>query len=360
MIEACDAVVVGAGVVGLAVAKELADAGREVIVLERHATVGQEISSRNSGVIHAGIYYPSHSLKARLCVRGKALLYRHCSELGVPLQRIGKIIVATRESQLPVLRRYQRQAQVNGAGRLSWLSGSDVLRMEPEVSCVAGILSESSGIIDSHAFLLSILNELQDRGVAMAFRTPVQGVHWDSELRVYCSDVSLAPKLLVNSAGLGAPAISSRLGRPVHARYVKGHYFTLTGKSPFSRLVYPVAEDGGLGVHVTLDLAGQARFGPDVVWMDRVDYGFDTADMDKFTAAIRQYYPSLDPLRLQPAYTGVRPRLALAGNLESDFLINGPKEHGIPGYVELLGIESPGLTASLAIGEWVARLAQDI
>ena len=358
--EVCDVLVIGAGVVGLALARELADAGREVIVLERHETVGQETSSRNSEVVHAGIYYPSHSLKARLCVRGKTLLYRYCSEFGVSFKRMGKIIVATSTSQLPVLRKYQRQAQANGAGTLPWLSKSEVLRLEPAVSCVAGVFSESSGIVDSHALMLSLLGDLEARGATVVFRAPVLRVRFDTKLRVECSELSLAPRLLVNSAGLSAPAISSQLGRSVSAHYAKGHYFSLVGKSPFTHLIYPVAEESGLGVHVTLDLAGQARFGPDVVWVERLDYGFDSVNTDEFATAIRQYYTDLDPSRLQPAYTGIRAKLALAENPEGDFLINGPKQHGIPGYIELLGIESPGLTASLAIGEHVARLAKGV
>ena len=357
MTERCDAVVIGAGVVGLAVGRELARAGREVLILERHELVGSEISSRNSEVIHAGIYYPTGSVKSQTCVRGKALLYEHCEIYGVPHERVGKIIVATSSAQVDTLESYRRQARVNGVGELPWMTRAEILAMEPEVDAVAGVYSESTGIIDSHAFMLSLLGDVEAAGGAIAFLTEVTDLRQVSGgVRVVCGDFGLDADVVVNAAGLAAPAMAARLGGSHTGYYAKGHYYTLSGKSPFARLVYPVAEPGGLGVHVTLDLAGQARFGPDVVWQDDEDYGFDGAGFAAFVEAIQRYYPGLDPSRLNPGYTGIRPKLAPHGAPVSDFVIEGPADNGVPGLVNLLGIESPGLTASLAIAERVVEL----
>ena len=331
--------------------------GREVLVLERHELIGSEISSRNSEVIHAGIYYPMGSVKAQTCVRGKALLYAHCETYKVPHERVGKIIVATSAAQLESLEAYQRQALVNGVGELPWMSRDDILALEPEVNAVAGVYSESTGIIDSHGFMLSLLGDIEAAGGAIAYLTEVTDLErMGRGVRVHCGDFALDADMVVNAAGLAAPAMAARLGGAHAGYYAKGHYYTLSGKSPFSRLVYPVAEPGGLGVHVTLDLAGQARFGPDVVWQDDEDYGFDAVHFDAFVEAIRRYYPGLDESRLNPGYTGIRPKLAPPGAPASDFVIEGPGENGIPGLVNLLGIESPGLTASLAIAERVVEL----
>lgn len=357
MAEGCDAVVIGAGVVGLACARALARTGREVIVLERHDVVGSETSSRNSEVIHAGIYYPTGSLKAELCVRGKALLYDHCRRYHVPHRRIGKVIVATDPAQFEALAGYQRQARRNGAGELEWLDRNALAALEPAVAGLAGVHSESTGIIDSHALMVSLQGDLEAAGGMVAFRTGVTALERrPAGVRVRCGGFDLDARVVVNAAGLRAPGLAAHLGGAYRAHYAKGHYYTLSGPSPFGRLVYPVAGAGGLGVHVTLDMAGQARFGPDVVWQQDEDYGFDEAGFDGFVAAIRRYYPDLDEARLQPGYTGIRPKLAPAGAPAQDFVIEDPQAAGAPGLVNLLGIESPGLTAALAIAERVAAL----
>ena len=357
MAERCDAVIIGAGVIGLAVARELAIAGREVLILERNALIGAETSSRNSEVIHAGIYYPTGSLKAETCVCGKALLYDYCARRHVPHRRVGKVIVATSEGHLEVLRGYQRQALRNGVGHLPWLDREAVLRLEPEIRCLAGIFSETTGVIDSHAFMLSLHGDVEAHGGIVSFHTEVTGLDREGgRLCVSCGDFDLAADIVVNAAGLEAPRVANALGGERRGYYAKGHYYSLSGRSPFSHLVYPVADEGGLGVHVTLDMAGQARFGPDVVWIDEADYAFDSANRDRFVEAIQKYYPGLDPDRLHPDYTGIRPKLAPAGRPASDFVIEGPAEHGIPGLVNLLGIESPGLTSAFAIAQRVGRL----
>jgi len=362
MAERVDCVVIGAGVVGLACARALARNGREVLVLERHGQVGTETSSRNSEVIHAGIYYDTGSLKAQLCVRGKALLYRHCETYGVPFKRCGKVIVATDETQFETLRGYQRRALANGVGELRWLSPEELAELEPAVSCVGAVLSESTGIIDSHAYMESLVGDLEAHAGMIAFHSEVlTGVPDGGRIRIETSAMELDAACVVNAAGLAAPDLARRLapqawsGLP-SAHYAKGQYYTLSGRSPFRRLVYPVAEQGGLGVHVTLDLAGQARFGPDVVWIDGVDYTFDDRNRARFVAAIRRYYPALDEARLQPGYTGIRPKISGPTEPAADFLIAGPEQHGIAGLVHLLGVESPGLTASLALADDVLAL----
>ena len=356
MAEKCDCIVIGAGVVGLAVARALARNGREVLVLERQNAFGTETSSRNSEVIHAGIYYPTGSLKARMCVRGKELLYEYCENYRVPCERIGKIIVATSARQFETLRDYQRKAKENGAGELPWLSQRDVEKLEPAVLCRAAVLSPSTGIIDSHSFMLSLLGDLEAHNGIISYLTEVSAINTNSGITVRCDGFELAPQVLVNSTGLDAVALSPATGPEDRGYFAKGHYYVLSGKSPFNRLVYPVAEEGGLGVHVTLDLAHQTRFGPDVVWTDGPDYTFETSNLDRFIDAIRRYYPDLDATRLHTGYTGIRPKLGPADAPTSDFVINGPERTGVSGYVDLLGIESPGLTACLAIAERVVEL----
>jgi L-2-hydroxyglutarate oxidase LhgO len=357
MSEHIDCVVIGAGVIGLAVARQLALSGREVLILERTLGIGNETSSRNSEVIHAGIYYPPGSLKARLCVEGKQLLYRYCSEHGVPHERVGKIIVATAESQRTALVGYQARARANGVGELPWLSAGAIGELEPEVACIGGLYSQSTGIIDSHAYMLSLQGGFEAAGGMIAFGTTVQRItRAGRRLRVETDAIELDAREVVNSAGLAAPGLATTLdpGAP-RAWYARGHYYAYSGAQPFSRLVYPVADQGGLGVHVTIDLARQARFGPDVRWIDGIDYRFDDSHRAEFVAAIRRYYPAVDERRLHPAYTGIRPKIAGPGEPDADFRIDDAARHGVAGLVNLLGIESPGLTASLAIARVVEQ-----
>ena len=367
MTEHVDCVVIGAGVVGLAVARELALAGREVIVLEAAESIGTHTSSRNSEVIHAGLYYPKGSLKARLCIEGKHRLYAYCAERGVPHERIGKVVVAADESEIPAVESYVTKARANGVTDLEWLSADQLHELEPEVRCVAGFLSPSTGIIDSHALMLALQGDAENHAATVVFHSPVQGGAVSAagvELHVGGAEpVTLACSTVVNSAGLFAPNVARSIQgiRPesIPPQYfAKAHYYTLSGRSPFQRLVYPVATNAFLGVHVTLDLGGQARFGPDVVWIDGVDYSFDHTREPLFYEAIRRYYPELKDGALQPGYTGNRPKISGPKEPAADFLIQGPKEHGVPGLVNLYGIESPGLTASMAIGEYVRGLLE--
>jgi L-2-hydroxyglutarate oxidase LhgO len=367
MAEHIDCVVVGAGVVGLAVARELALAGREVIVLEAAESIGTHTSSRNSEVIHAGLYYPKGSLKARLCIEGKHRLYAYCAERGIPHQRIGKVVVASDESEIPAVQSYVSKAQANGVDDLEWLSAAQLHELEPAVRCVAGFLSPSTGIIDSHALMLALQGDAENHGATVVFHSPVENGEAGTqgiELQVGGAEpLTLTCTTVVNCAGLFAPNVARSIrGMPPQSippqYFAKAHYYTLSGRSPFRRLVYPVATNAFLGVHVTLDLGGQARFGPDVAWIDGVDYSFDHAREPLFYAAIRRYYPGLKDGALQPGYTGIRPKISGPQEPAADFLIQGPQQHGVPGLVNLYGIESPGLTAALAIGEHVRRLLE--
>ncbi len=360
MAERLDCLVVGAGAVGLAVARELARKGREVVVAERAEVIGGESSSRNSEVIHAGIYYPQGSLKAHLCVAGKALLYDYCASRQVAHRRCGKIIVASSEAQLETLAGYCASALANGVGALEWLDENAVRELEPEVAALAGVHSPSTGIIDSHGFMQSLLGELESLGGALALNAEVTRIQRNGRrLRVTAEGYDLDVRWVVNSAGLEAPIVARMLTPDAPAaHYARGRYYAYSGPSPFHRLVYPVAEPGGLGVHVTLDLGGQARFGPDVCWIDRIDYSFDDSQREAFIDAIRRYYPALNESRLHPGYTGIRPKITAPGTPAADFRIDGPAKHGVPGLVNLLGIESPGLTASLAIAQAVAAIVE--
>ena len=363
--ETIDCAVIGAGVVGLAIARRLAMAGREVVVLETERGIGNHTSSRNSEVIHAGIYYPTGSLRARLCVAGKKALYAYCPTRGVEHQRITKVIVATAEDEIPTLRSYKAQAQRNGVQDLVWLEKQQVNEMEPNVVAVAGVLSPSTGIIDSHGLMLAYQGDAQSHGAAFAFESPVIGGKVGTqgiELRVGGRDpVTLRARSVVNSAGLTAPGVSRSItGVPTNTippqHYCKGHYYVLSGRSPFRRLIYPVGSGLWHGVHVTLDLGGQVKFGPDLQWLDDIDYSFDESRAASFYAAIRHYYPALPDGALTPGYTGIRPKITAQGEPAADFMIQGPAEHGVSGMVNLYGIESPGLTASMAIADHVASL----
>jgi len=353
-------VVLGAGVVGLAIARELALAGREVIVLEAEDAIGTHTSSRNSEVIHAGIYYPKASLKARTCVEGKHLLYDYCASHGVPHRRCGKLIVATTEHQLGELAGIRDKAHANGVTDVDWIAKEDVARMEPELFCMGALHSPSTGIIDSHALMLAYLGDAEAAGAMLALKSPLERAMVRPgrfELWVAGSD-PIACSLLVNCAGLRAPSVAKRIeGYPAELAprelYAKGNYYSLTRRAPFSRLIYPVPEPGGLGVHVTLDLAGQARFGPDVEWVERINYDVDPRRAERFYAAIRRYWPGLPDGSLSPGYAGIRPKTAGPGEPAPDFEIQGPRRHGVPGLVQLYGIESPGLTASLALARLV-------
>ena len=352
---------IGAGVVGLAVARALAQAGREVVILEAEDAIGSHTSSRNSEVIHAGIYYPKGSLKARSCVAGKERLYEYCVAHGVAHRRSGKLIVAASEEQVPELENIQKKAHANGVTDVVWMTRAQAQALEPEVRCAAALYSPSTGIIDSHALMLAYLGDAEDRGAMLALKTRLLGAQVvPGGFVVHTSEMDLRCRVLVNSAGLKAPSLArsmegypAKLAPPEY--YAKGNYYSLNGKSPFSRLVYPVPEPGGLGVHVTLDLAGQARFGPDVEWIDRIDYAVDPKRAERFYAAIRRYWPGLPDGALAPGYAGIRPKTSAPGEPASDFEVQGPQAHGIPGLVHLFGIESPGLTSSLALAEEVAR-----
>jgi len=354
-VEKLDAVVVGAGVVGLAIARALAQSGREVVILEAENAIGTHTSSRNSEVIHAGIYYPKGSLKARACVAGKERLYEYCVAHGVPHRRSGKLIVATSQEQVGELENIQKKAHANGVTDVVWMTREQVVALEPEISCVAGLYSPSTGIIDSHALMLAYLGDAEERGAMLALKTHLLGAQVTTDGFVVRSDqMDVACNILVNSGGLRAPSIARLVeGYPAEKAprefYAKGNYYSLTRRAPFSRLVYPVPEPGGLGVHVTLDLAGQARFGPDVEWVDRIDYAVDPKRSERFYAAIRKYWPGLPDGALSPGYAGIRPKTAGPKEPAPDFEVQGPSVHGVPGLVHLFGIESPGLTASLAL-----------
>jgi L-2-hydroxyglutarate oxidase LhgO len=355
-VEKLDAVVIGAGVVGLAVARALALAGREVVILESEDAIGTHTSSRNSEVIHAGIYYPKSSLKARSCVQGKELLYEYCVSHGVPHRRCGKLIVATDEKQIDELKGIQAKAHANGVTDVVWMTRAQALALEPELQCVAALYSPSTGIIDSHALMLAYLGDAEAKGAMLALKSPLEKCEVVAD--GFVLQESIHATTLVNSAGLKAPSIAKAIkGYPADKGpgefYAKGNYYSLNRKNPFSRLVYPVPEPGGLGVHITLDLAGQARFGPDVEWVDRIAYDVDPRRADRFYAAIRRYWPGLPDASLSPGYAGIRPKTAGPKDPAPDFEIQGPRQHGVPGLVHLFGIESPGLTASLALAGMV-------
>lgn len=365
MPEKIDCAVIGAGVVGLAVARKLAMSGREVVILEAEQAFGTHTSSRNSEVIHAGIYYSTGSLKARLCVAGRKALYRYCADHAVNHKRIGKVIVATDHDQVAGLEKYRKQAEINGVDDLRPLSAGELAELEPAVRGAAGFLSPSTGIIDSHGLMLAYLGDAEQHGAALALASPViSGAVTDSGILLDVGgdeSMSLICNTVINAAGLHAQAVGrSMKGLPAQTVpptfYAIGHYYTLAGTAPFKRLIYPVARQDWLGVHVTIDLGGQVKFGPDFSWIDSIDYRFDDSRTQAFYEAIRRYYPGLQDGALQPGYTGIRPKIHGPGEPASDFVIQGPRDHGVAGLVNLYGIESPGLTSSLAIADYVAEL----
>ena len=370
-VDAIDAVVIGAGVVGLAVGRALAQRGLETVVLEKESGIGTGVSSRNSEVIHAGLYYPQGSLKARLCVEGRERLYAYCQSHGVAHRRCGKLVVATSPAQVPGLSHLAERARANGVDDLQMLSAVEAQALEPALRCDAALLSPSSGIIDSHGLMLALQGDLERAGGAVALRSPV--------LAVQCGDglhrleiggdepMTLLARRVVNAGGLHAPAIAAATqglvaGSVPRARFSKGSYFALAGRAPFARLIYPMPQDAWLGVHLTLDLGGQARFGPDAEWLDvgrpeDIDYRVEPARAAGFYDDVRRYWPALADGALQPAYSGVRPKIHSPGEPAPDFCVQGAREHGVDGLVNLFGIESPGLTSSLALADEVlARL----
>lgn len=359
-----DCVVIGAGVVGLAVARALALQGREVMVLESADAIGTGTSSRNSEVIHAGIYYPQGSLKARLCVQGKSLLYAYCAERGIGHSRCGKLMVATSDAQVAQLQGIINKAAANGVLDLVLLTREQARALEPQLECVAAVHSPSTGIVDSHALMLALQGDLENAGGLVVLNSPLthaERVH-DATILIVEDGTELQAKTVVNAAGLQAQALASRFGGlapqfipPSH--YAKGNYFTLSGRSPFTRLIYPVPEAAGLGVHLTIDLGGQAKFGPDVQWVSSPDdLVVDPARGEAFYAEVRKYWPGLQDGALNPGYAGIRPKIQSPDEPARDFLIEGTAVHGVAGLVNLFGIESPGLTSSLAIGDYVGRL----
>ena len=337
--------------------------GRDVVVLEAEPNIGMHASSRNSEVIHAGLYYPDDSLKARLCVRGKELLYTYCEEHQIAHKRLGKLVVATGEDGDAKLAAIAEQARRNGVNDLRQLTGSEIKELEPEVVCDSGLHSPSTGIVDSHQLMLAFQAELEAHGGAVVTNSRVESARVEHNgLEFTCSGELFTCRTLVNAAGLWAPDLAADLAKfandpPSERRYAKGHYFAYQARSPFKHLVYPLPDKGGLGIHATNDLAGGVRFGPDVEWVDALDYDFDESRKAVFVNTIREYFPAVDESKLVPSYTGIRAKLVGPDEPPADFRIETELDHGAPGLINLLGIESPGLTASLAIGEFVATVA---
>ena len=370
-VDRVDGVVIGAGVVGLAVAKALIESApadqRDWLVLEATDAIGTGTSSRNSEVIHAGIYYPQGSLKARLCVEGRQMLYAYAQQRGIAHQRCGKLIVATQTEQLEQLKAIQNKAHANGVTDLVWLTAEQAHKLEPELACVAALLSPSTGIVDSHALMLSLQGDFENAGGTVVLQSAVESARLqaDGTLLRMSDGTELMAVVVVNAAGLHAPTLAQRFeglsaAHVPAAYYAKGNYFTLSGRSPFSRLIYPVPEAAGLGVHLTLDLGGQAKFGPDVQWVDSPEDLVVSAEHEaRFYREVRQYWPGLSDGALQPGYAGIRPKISGPHEPAADFVIQGPATHGVSGLVNLFGIESPGLTSCLAIGQTVAQMLRD-
>ena len=360
--EQVDCVVIGAGVVGIAVARSLALAGREVIVLDAAEGIGTETSSRNSEVIHAGIYYPKGSLMARFCVDGRRMLYAFCRERGVAFNACGKLIVATDADEADRLVGIKARAEANGVEGMRVLTAAEARAMEPNLVCTAALLSPTTGVVDSHHYMLGLQGEAEMAGAMFVFHSPVIGGKANTDGVVLeiggAEAMTLGCRTVINSAGLHACALARNiLGMPrqmiPNPYYAKGNYFTLLGRSPFSRLIYPVPVPGGLGVHLTIDLGGQARFGPDVEWVDNLDYTVDPARADGFYDVVRRYWPGLPDGALQPGYAGIRPKIVPRGAPGQDFVVQGSAAHGVKGLINLFGIESPGLTSAIALADHV-------
>lgn len=367
MSESMDCAVIGAGLIGLAVARALAQAGREVIVLEAADAIGTGISSRNSEIIHAGIYYPANSLKARFCVAGRDMLYAFCAEHGVTHRRPGKLIVATEEDEIASLKDIQARAQANGVNDLEWLDGRAAMALEPALKASAALLSPSTGMVDSHGLMLAYQGDAEACGAVIAFNSPVEGGQTEDGTGNILLNVGgaepmdLSCRTVVNCAGLGAQDVAKSMrGLPagtIPPQYLaKGNYFIISGPAPFSRPIYPVPGQASLGLHYSSDLSGQARFGPDVEWVDDIDYTVDPGRAEQFYQAILRYWPDVRLENLQPGFAGIRPKIQAPGEAAADFVLQGPEIHGIEGLINLYGIESPGLTSSLAIGAEVARM----
>ncbi len=356
--------VIGAGVVGLAIARTAARAGHDVTVAEITGGIANGVSSRNSEVIHAGLYYPTDTLRARLCVQGRRMLYEFCASHGVAHKKCGKLVVATNEAELAKVETIMTQAEINGVENTEMIGGNAARAMEAELACIGALWSQETGIIDSHGYMLALWGELEDHGGMIAFQTPVKRMsykapHWHVHFGGTDPGV-MEFDAVVNAAGLGAQGLARKIegypaGKVPRLVLGKGNYFGFAGKPAFSRLIYPTPIDGGLGVHVTLDLAGRMRFGPDVEWITEENYTVDPRRADSFYSRIRTYWPGLPEDSLVPDYCGIRPKLTGKGEGQADFMIAGPAAHGMPRLVNLFGIESPGLTSSLAIAEDVTR-----
>ncbi len=364
-----ECVVIGAGVIGLAVARALAARGREVVVLEATEAIGTSTSSRNSEVIHAGLYYPRGSLKATLCVRGREMLYEYCESHNVPHRRCGKLLVATEPAQIAQLEGILARGKENGVFDLTRISASEAQALEPALECVGAVYSPQTGIVDSHQYMLALQGDAERDGAMIALQSPVESIDATSGQFIVhvggAAPTSIRAACIVNSAGLHATALARRI-RGLDTRHVppfylaRGNYFSTSAHAPFSRLIYPMPNEAGLGVHLTIDLGGQARFGPDVEWIDAINYDVDPHRADSFYEQIRSYWPALPDGALQPAYAGIRPKLSGPGEPAADFMIQGPAAHGVRGLVNLFGIESPGLTASLAIAQRVCEIATPV
>ena len=364
-----DVIVVGAGVVGLAIAAEMSAHHSNTLVVDQHSDIGQETSSRNSEVIHAGLYYPEDSLKAQLCVEGKHRLYQHCESYKVNHQRIGKLLIAVDQEEHNKLEQIQSQATKNGVEDLESLTSAQLAAIEPELKASAGVLSPSTGIVDSHGLMVSLVGQLEQRGGFFVGNTEFLDAQSHPNGFVVTlkneddSESEIVTSILINSCGLHSEDVANKIECLAPdliptVSFARGHYFSYSGRNPFKHLIYPMPEMGGLGIHGTLDLGGQLRFGPDVQFIDSLDYSIPADRHDTFAAAIKRYWPSMDPAALHPAYSGIRPKLGYPNKAFSDFVIQGPKDHGREGLVNLFGIESPGLTSALAIGSYVRKLLE--